>query len=120
MPGRSSQPTRFSATAVGRYPAEIEAAVYFCCLESLQNIARHAGAHARAEIRLWTANGDLSSRWRTMTSASGPGSVREGDGFANMDDRLAAFGGTLTVEARSPRGTTVRGSVPLTGSRRDV
>jgi signal transduction histidine kinase len=46
--------------------------------------------------------------------------VREGSGFANMDDRLAVFGGTLTVEATRPRGTTVRGSVPLGGSRRDV
>lgn len=118
--GRSSQPTKFSATAVGRYPAELEAAVYFCCLESLQNIARHAGADARAEIRLWTANGDLCFAVEDDGVGFRAGSVREGNGFANMDDRLAAFGGTLTVEARSPRGTTVRGSVPLTGSRRAV
>jgi signal transduction histidine kinase len=117
---RSSQPTKVSATAIGRYSPEIEAAVYFCCLESLQNIARHAGADARAEIRLWTANGDLCFAVEDDGVGFRSGSVREGSGFANMDDRLAVFGGTLTVEATSPRGTTVRGSVPLGGSRRDV
>ncbi|MGZ4303061.1 MAG: sensor histidine kinase [Gaiellaceae bacterium] len=117
---RSPQPAKFSATDVGRYPPELEAAVYFCCLESLQNVARHAGADARAEIRLWTANGDLCFTVEDDGVGFESGAVREGSGFANMDDRLAVFGGALTVEARSPRGTTVRGSVPLTGSRRDV
>jgi signal transduction histidine kinase len=117
---RSSQPTKVSATAIGRYSPEIEAAVYFCCLESLQNVARHAGADARAEIRLWTANGDLCFAVEDDGVGFRSGSVREGSGFANMDDRLAVFGGTLTVEATRPRGTTVRGSVPLGGSRRDV
>jgi signal transduction histidine kinase len=117
---RSSQPTKFSATGVGRYPPELEAAVYFCCLESLQNIARHAGADARAEMRLWTAHGDLCFTVEDDGVGVRTGSVREGSGFANMDDRLAVFGGTLTVEARSPRGTTVRGSVPVTGPRRDL
>ncbi|OAI55326.1 hypothetical protein AYO48_03920, partial [Gaiella sp. SCGC AG-212-M14] len=117
---RSAQPTTFSASGIGRYAPELEAAVYFCCLESLQNIARHAGADARAEMRLWTANGDLCFTVEDDGVGVRTGSVREGSGFANMDDRLAVFGGTLTVEARSPRGTTVRGSVPLTGSRLDV
>jgi signal transduction histidine kinase len=117
---RASRPTKFSATAVGRYPPELEAAVYFCCLESLQNVARHAGADAEAEIRLWTANGDLCFAVEDDGIGVRTASVREGSGFANMDDRLAVFGGSLTVEARSPRGTTVRGSVPVTGSRRDV
>jgi signal transduction histidine kinase len=117
---RSSQPTKVSATAIGRYSPEIEAAVYFCCLESLQNVARHAGADARAEIRLWTANGDLCFAVEDDGVGFRSGSVREGSGLANMDDRLAVFGGTLTVEATRPRGTTVRGSVPLGGSRRDV
>jgi signal transduction histidine kinase len=117
---RSSQPTKVSATAIGRYSPEIEAAVYFCCLESLQNVARHAGADARADIRLWTANGDLCFTVEDDGVGFRSGTVREGSGFANMDDRLAVFGGTLTVEARSPRGTTVRGSVPVTGSRSDV
>jgi len=117
---RSSQPTKVSATAIGRYSPEIEAAVYFCCLESLQNVARHAGADARADIRLWTANGDLCFTVEDDGVGFRSGTVREGSGFANMDDRLAVLGGTLTVEGRSPRGTTVRGSVPVTGSRSDV
>ena len=117
---RSSQPTKLSAIAVGRYPPEIEAAVYFCCLESLQNVARHAGADAQVEVRLWTANGELCFAVEDDGVGFQTGSVREGSGFANMNDRLAVFGGTLTVEARRPGGTRVRGSLPLTGSRKAV
>src|SRR5204863_3077025 len=41
---RSSVPAEVQGDGVGRYPAEIEAAVYFCVLEALQNIAKYARA----------------------------------------------------------------------------
>ena len=44
-------PTTLDADGVGRYPQEMEAAVYFCVLEALQNVAKYAGA-TRAEVRL--------------------------------------------------------------------
>jgi signal transduction histidine kinase len=117
---RSSQPTKVSAAAIGRYPPEIEAAVYFCCLESLQNAARHAGAHAQVEVNVWTGNGDLCFTVEDDGVGCQTERAREGSGFANMKDRLAALGGTLTVEARHPRGTRVRGSLPLDGAGADI
>ena len=52
-------PVRLDTNGSGRYPSEIEAAVYFCCLEALQNIAKYADAHD-ATIRLGRSNGDLT------------------------------------------------------------
>jgi len=112
---RSAQPTRFAAENVGRYRPEIEATVYFCCLESLQNVARHAGADARAEVRLWASNGDLCFAVEDDGVGFQPETTREGNGFENMRDRLAVFGGALWVEARRPHGTRILGSVPLSG-----
>ena len=111
---RSSNPTTFSATGIGRYSPEVEAAVYFCCVESLQNVARHAGAQAKAELRLWTADGELCFAVEDDGDGYQAPHARAGSGLANMKDRLAVFGGTVTVEALHPRGTQVHGTVPLT------
>ena len=53
---KSPVPTTVAADGVGRYPQEVEAAVYFCVLEALQNVAKYAGA-SHAEVRL-EASGD--------------------------------------------------------------
>ncbi len=37
----------------------VEAAVYFCCLEALQNAGKHAGEGARGEVRVWEDEGAL-------------------------------------------------------------
>ena len=110
---RSARPTRVVAESVGRYRPEIEAALYFCCLESLQNVARHAGADARAEVRLWTSNGELCFAVEDDGVGFEPEPTPEGSGFDNMRDRLAVFGGALWVETRRPHGTRILGSVPL-------
>jgi signal transduction histidine kinase len=109
---RSSQPTKVSAGAIGRYPPEIEAAVYFCCLEGLQNVARHAGPDARAEIRLWTSGGDLCFEVNDNGVGCNVASALQGSGFANMTDRLAVLGGTLAVDSKPGLGTSVRGAIP--------
>jgi signal transduction histidine kinase len=110
---RSARPTKVVAENVGRYRPEIEATVYFCCLESLQNVARHAGADTLAEVRLWTSNDDLCFAVEDDGVGFKPHSTHEGSGFENMRDRLAVFGGVLSVEGRRPQGTRVLGSVPL-------
>jgi signal transduction histidine kinase len=117
---RAAQPTTVSAAVIGRYSPEIEAALYFCCLESLQNVARHAGVGAQAEVRLWTSNGDLCFAVEDDGVGCEAGTAREGSGFANMRDRLGALGGSLTVDARHPHGTRVFGSLPLAGPRAAV
>ena len=70
---RSATPARLEAAAIGRYSDEVEAAVYFCCVEGLQNVAKHAGAGATAVIRLW----ELDRRLYFEVADDGAGFDRE-------------------------------------------
>jgi signal transduction histidine kinase len=100
-----------AATATARFAPQTEAAVYFCCLEALQNRAKHAG-NAPATVRLALDNG-----WLAFTVADrGPGfdvaTTHMGSGLQNMADRLAALDGMLEVRSQPGQGTTVQGRVP--------
>lgn len=98
------------ADGVGRYPLETEAGVYFCCLEAIQNVAKHApGAHVR--IELTSVGDDLTFE----VTDDGPGfdlaANRSGSGLTGMADRLAALDGTLEIESTPGTGTVIRGRV---------
>jgi signal transduction histidine kinase len=85
--------------------------VYFCCLEALQNRAKHAPS-ACGHVELAVEDG-----WLTFAvSDDGPGfdsqQARAGSGLQNMADRMAAVGGKLEVRSEPGRGTTVAGRVP--------
>jgi signal transduction histidine kinase len=110
---RSILPAEVIRTDVGRYSPEIEAAVYFCCLEALQNAAKHAGSSARVAIRLWEEQGGLL--FEVTDDGAGFDARRKGAGvgFTNMNDRLGAIGGSLRVESAPGRGTKIQGAVPL-------
>jgi signal transduction histidine kinase len=97
---------------VGRYPGEVEAAVYFACLEALNNAAKHA-AGTNVAVRLMEADGHLVFSVRDDGSGFNPAESRPGSGLGNMVDRVAALGGTLEVTSAPSRGTHVRGRVPL-------
>lgn len=109
---RCPLPVAVVAEGVGRYPSETEAALYFCCLEALQNAAKHA-PEARVEVRLWEESGGLLF---TVTD-DGPGfdadTAQRGHGYINMADRLGAIGGTVRWDSEIGKGSQVRGSVPL-------
>jgi signal transduction histidine kinase len=100
------------AEGIGRYSSETEAAVYFCCLEALQNAAKHA-PEAFVEVRLWEESGGLLF----SVSDDGPGfdveKAQRGHGYVNMADRLGAIGGTVRWESEVGKGSRVNGSVPL-------
>jgi signal transduction histidine kinase len=110
---RATSETRFSnggATA-GRYDPAIEAAVYFCCVQAVQNAQRHAPG-SRVEISLSHDSGELSFTVRDHGTGFAVAGASEGEGFQIMRDRMAAFGGTLTIESTLGEGTTVTGTVP--------
>ncbi len=116
---RSAPPAKLEAPAIGRYPEDVEAAVYFCCLESLQNAAKHAGPDATAVIRLWERDGRLEFEIVDDGAGFDVESARgSGDGYTNMTDRMAGVGGTLFVDSVPGRGTTVRGSLPVVAAPR--
>jgi signal transduction histidine kinase len=100
-------------TATGRYGSEIEAAVYFCVLEAMQNAAKHAPGSSLT-VRVWEEAGGLLFE----VADDGPGfqvdaSVRKGHGYTNMADRLGAIGGSIRWDSAVSSGTSIAGSVPL-------
>ncbi|HZB78404.1 MAG TPA: ATP-binding protein, partial [Actinomycetota bacterium] len=100
---------------VGRYPADVEATVYFCTLEALQNVAKYAAAD-RTMIRLSQSNGSLIFEVVDDGQGFDPDQVTVGSGLQGMADRLAAVGGSLEVRSAPGRGTTVAGRVPVTAA----
>jgi signal transduction histidine kinase len=113
--GRSAVSVTVEADGVGRYPREIEAAVYFSCLEALQNVAKYAEA-TRATVRLSDGEGGL--RFEVTDDGRGfDASQRShGTGLQGIADRLAALGGELTIRSAPGQGTTVIGDLQVSGA----
>jgi signal transduction histidine kinase len=110
---RSSLTGTVDVAGVGRYESEIEAAVYFCCMEALQNAAKHAGDEAAATVRVWEHDGSLRFVVADDGTGFAPGADGPGHGLVNMSDRVGAIGGELTVRSSPGSGTTIAGRVPL-------
>jgi signal transduction histidine kinase len=111
---RAPLSTDVDANVDARYAPEIEAAVYFCCLEALQNAAKHAGAGASAHVRIREEAGALLFEVCDDGVGFEPNQHADGAGLTNMRDRLGAVGGTLRVESGEGRGTQIEGVVPVT------
>ena len=115
---RAALPVRTDIEAIGRCEAPIERAVYFCCLEALQNAAKHAGAGAHARLRLRCADDRLAFEISDDGIAEpAPGRSADGQGLANMRQRIEAVGGQLDIETVAGQGFRVSGSVPARRSR---
>jgi signal transduction histidine kinase len=101
---------------VPRQAPDVEAAVYFCCLEALQNASKHA-AGSRVQLRVALDGDAARPAVRFEVADDGPGfaldATRGGQGLVNMVDRLGAVGGRCTVESEPGRGTRVVGIVPV-------
>jgi signal transduction histidine kinase len=112
--GRAALPTSVDADGIGRYPEPVEAAVYFCVLEAIQNAGKHAGDGAQMTITLREEEGallfDVVDDGAGFDLASG---AQRGHGFVNMSDRVGAFGGSISVDSAPGRGTRISGRLPL-------
>jgi signal transduction histidine kinase len=108
---KAAVPTTVLVDGVGRYTREVEAAVYFCALEALNNVAKYAGA-TQAAITLRQADGHLTFTVRDDGAGFDPSSVVAGAGLQGMADRLDALGGTVAIDSAPGAGTTVTGSAP--------
>ena len=109
---RSPLAVGVEAQGVERYPAEIEAAVYFCCLEALQNAAKHAPG-ATVRITLSQADGRLAFVVADDGPGFDPAIATQGHGFVNMGDRLGAIGGEVRWDSTPGEGTSICGSIPV-------
>jgi signal transduction histidine kinase len=111
---KAALPVTIEAADLGRYPQQIEAAVYFCVLEALQNTAKYAQASA-AQVTLC---GDGQHLVFTVTD-DGKGfdpATTKGTGLQGMADRLGALGGTIDITSTPGRGTQLTGRVPATAA----
>jgi signal transduction histidine kinase len=102
------------AREVGRYEAQVESAVYFCLLEALQNVLKHAEGARHVVLRLDGA-GDNELRFSVRDDGAGADDrgIEPGAGLTNMRDRMAAVGGDVSITSLRAVGTTVRGRVPV-------
>jgi signal transduction histidine kinase len=108
---KASVPTEVRSDGIGRYPQDIEAAVYFCVLEALNNVGKYADA-TRAEVSLAQIDGHL--RFAVVDDGTGfdTAETSYGTGVQGMADRLDAIGGALHVVSRKGGGTTIEGQIP--------
>ncbi len=108
-----TKPVRTQITATPRLSPDVEAAGYFCALEAIQNATKHAGPDATIDLELAASDdGGIEFEVRDDGRGFAPDEVSEGNGFANMSDRLGAAGGQLEIRSTVGGGTTVRGVLP--------
>lgn len=104
-----------------RQSEEVEAAIYFCCLEALQNANKHAGPDATVRITITTdEDGD---RILGSVTDDGPGfaapdaadeadtDLLSGEGLRNMEDRIGAVGGEFHITGDD--GTRIAFDLPI-------
>ena len=109
---KSPVPVTVQSDSVGRYPQDVEAAVYFCALEALNNLAKYARASA-ARVSLSQADGALTFAVSDDGVGFRLGDASGGTGLQGMADRLAAIGGSLEIRSTPGEGTTILGRVPV-------
>jgi signal transduction histidine kinase len=109
----SAMPVEIRDGWLGRHSEAVETTVYFCCLEGLQNAAKHAGPGASATIHLSEAGGCVSFSVEDDGAGFDPDDVDRGAVLTNLTDRVAAVGGTLQIDAGPGRGTRITGEIPV-------
>jgi signal transduction histidine kinase len=110
---RAALPTNVNVDTAERFGQEVEAAVYFCCLEAMQNAGKHAGDGATIEVRVWQDEGALLFEVSDDGAGFAYDNRTPGAGFINMSDRLGAIGGSLRVESARGQGTHIHGTIPV-------
>ena len=111
-----------------RFDVDVEACIYFCCLQAIQNVVRHAG-NAAAVVSLDVdpqgANGqgprarEISFEVRDQGPGFDVATTPPGMGMQIMQDRVDALAGELTVTSGPGRGTSVQGRLPAATVSRD-
>jgi signal transduction histidine kinase len=115
----ASSHIRLDLPGIGRHAPEVEAAVYFTCMEGMQNAVKHAGTEATVTIQLRERRGELYFEVRDTGCGMDISSERATGGIVNMRDRIGAAGGKIEILSRLDRGTTVMGSVPVGRNERE-
>jgi signal transduction histidine kinase len=114
---RAAAPGAISMTvsdATGRrYPREVEAAAYFCCLEAVQNAVKHSGG-SQIWLRLSDVGGSLCFEVTDDGGGFDVAAAKGAAGTVHLRDRLETVGGRAEIVS-GPSGTSVRGWIPASG-----
>ncbi len=110
--GRAPMAVRIEARGIGRYPPNLEAAVYFCALEALQNAAKHA-PQSTVVVNLAERDDMLSVSVRDDGPGFDTSVPSDGMGRTTMADRVGALGGSVRWESTPGEGTAVLVDVPV-------
>ena len=105
-------PVRVAAHGISRYAMEVESAVYFTCVEAVQNAMKHATGATAVWIDLAESHGMLHFEVRD-DGAGMPPHTRSGQGMRNMRDRIEALSGHLTIASQPGRGTRITAAITL-------
>lgn len=92
-----------------RLPGSVEATAYFVAAEALTNAIKHAGA-SRVDVRTWLADDLLHLDVRD--DGRGGADAANGTGLTGVRDRVAALGGSVTVESVEGQGTRLQVVLP--------
>lgn len=110
--GRAPHPVEVAYDPAVELAPDDAAAVYFVCLEALQNVAKHGDATTSALVSLAVTGDQLV----VEIADDGPGfdTARTGSsrGLLNMADRAGALGGDLNVDSTPGAGTRITMVLP--------
>jgi signal transduction histidine kinase len=110
----STTPLGYHLEVVGdvRFDDEVEATLYWCGREALQNVTKHAGA-TRVVVEVTADSGTAELSVRDDGCGFEPGTVRAGEGWRNLGDRLAAISGSFHLDGGRGVGTTLTVRIPV-------
>jgi signal transduction histidine kinase len=109
---KATVPVHVNADGVDRYAQDVEATVYFCVLEALQNVQKYATA-SEVQVRVSASNNMLTFEVADDGTGFDAERTKTGAGLTNMRDRLEALGGSVLVTSEVGAGTRIRGEVPV-------
>jgi signal transduction histidine kinase len=107
---RSPVPMELDIRLSGEVTESVEVAVYYFVAETVTNTTKHAGA-SRVEV---TIEGRDSHLWVCVRDDGvGGADPACGSGLVGLKDRIEAFGGTMTLDSPTGKGTTLVAQFPL-------
>ncbi len=109
---KAAMPVTVDADGIERFGADVESAIYFSCLEALQNAAKYSGART-VNVRLSNGSGELRFEVRDDGRGFDASATAYGTGLTGIADRLAALGGEVVVTSAPGDGCAVAGRVPV-------
>jgi signal transduction histidine kinase len=112
---RAAVPVTLEVRDVGRLPKSLEIAVYFCCLEAMQNAAKYAHASALT-VTLRRSVDEVTFSVCDDGIGFDPTTVRRGIGMRSMSERIGSLGGELEVRSVLGAGTVVTGRLGVGGA----